>query len=40
MDQRITWFAIGAVFASLLWAILLSSLNEQLFQTFFGLSGH
>jgi hypothetical protein len=40
MNQKLVWFLLGAVFASLFWAIAMSVLNEQLMQTFFGFSGH
>ena len=40
MTQKLAWFLIGAAFASLFWAIVMSVLNEQLLQTFFGFGGH
>jgi hypothetical protein len=40
MNQKLAWFLLGAVFASLFWAIVISVLNEQSLQTFFGFAGH
>jgi arginine exporter protein ArgO len=40
MTQKLAWFLLGAAFASLIWAIVMSVLNQQLLQTFFGFGGH
>jgi hypothetical protein len=40
MNQKLVWFLLGAVLASLFWAIAVSGLNEQLLGTFFGFGGH
>jgi hypothetical protein len=40
MNQKWACFLLGAVFASLFWAIVMSALNEQLLQTFFGFGGN
>jgi hypothetical protein len=39
MQHRLTWFALGALFASLIWGIILITLNEQLLQTLLGFGG-
>jgi hypothetical protein len=40
MNQKLVWFLLGAAFASLFWAMVVSGLNEQLLRTFFGFGGH
>jgi len=40
MNRKWAWFLLGAVFASLFWAIVMSALNQQLLQTFFGFGGN
>jgi hypothetical protein len=40
MNQKWAWFLLGAVFASMFWAIVVIGLNEQLMQTFLGFGGH
>jgi hypothetical protein len=40
LGYKLTWFALGALFASVIWGVLLMNLNEQLLQTFLGFGGH
>ena len=40
MNQKLTWFSLGALFASMFWVIVVIGLNEQLLQTFYGFVGH
>lgn len=40
MGVRVTWFLIGAVAASFFWLVVLRLINQQLFTTFFGMTGH
>ena len=40
MNQKLTWFLLGALFASMFWVIVVIGLNEQLLQTFYGFVGH
>jgi hypothetical protein len=40
MNQKLAWFLLGAVSASLFWATVVIGLNEQLLQAFLGLGGH
>ena len=40
MNQKLTWFLLGALFASMFWVIVVIGLNEQLLQTFYRFFGH
>jgi hypothetical protein len=40
MNQKLAWFQLGALFASMFWVIVVSRLNDQLLQTFYGFVGH
>ncbi len=39
MGQRLTWFLAGAACASMVWFVLLMSINQGLLQVFMGISG-
>jgi hypothetical protein len=38
--MRLTWFLLGAASASIFWLVVLRLIDQQLFATFFGLTGH
>lgn len=40
MGVRATWFLAGAAAASLFWFVIVRVIDQQLFSTFFGLTGH
>jgi hypothetical protein len=40
MTQKLAWFLLGCLFASVFWAIVLIGLNAQLLKAFLGFSGH
>lgn len=40
MNVRVTWFPLGAVSASIVWLVVLATVDQQLLQTFFGFAGH
>jgi hypothetical protein len=40
MNQKLAWFLLGMVVASLFWAIVVIELNEQLLKAFLGFGGH
>jgi len=40
MNAKLVWFLLGALFASVFWAIAAIGLNERLMQVFYGFAGH
>ena len=40
MNEKLAWFLLGAISASLFWGTVVFGLNEQLLQTFYGFAGH
>ena len=40
MNAKLVWFLLGALFASVFWAIAAIGMNERLMQVFYGFAGH
>ena len=40
MSEKVTWFLLGALAASVFWGVILAIMNRQLVDAFFGFAGH
>lgn len=39
MSDKVRWFLLGALAASVFWGVILATLNSQLLDAFFGFAG-